>query len=160
MIRDNLWLVHLKRRLVCLSVSGLLVLSLSSCTKPNPAVTVTAGTSSAHTQAICWSPALALSAATCSEASLAKAVSSPDIATVKVSGDQTIGISVDPKVAEFGWYAVVNGQRLNKSAVTSTYYRFTSPFTDIPAEGYAMQVISQSQQTGARGLWLFKIIGS
>ena len=160
LFRDNLWLVHMNRRLVCLSITGVLALSLSSCTKPKPAVTVTAGTSSAHTQAICWSLEAALSAITCSEALLSKEVSSPDIAKVKVAGDQTIGISVDPKVAEFGWYAIVNGQRLNKSAVTSTYYHFTSPFTDIPANGYDLQIISQSQQTGARGLWLFKLVGN
>lgn len=160
MFRDNLGLVNLNRRIVCLSVTGLLALSLSSCTKPKPAVTVTAGTSSANTKAICWSAEQALSATTCSEAALSKAVSSPDIATVKVAGDQTIGISVDPKIADFGWYAVVNGQRLNKSAITSTYYHFTSPFTDIPANGYDLQIISQSQQSGARGLWLFKLKGN
>ena len=70
-------------------------------------------------------------------------------------GGDTVGISVDPIVAEGGWSLQIGGQAL-ASDLTDAYYRFTFPeqvATDGP--GYTLQVIAAGQaQRGARLLVL------
>ena len=136
----------------------MLACSLTACEKPKPVVTVTSGTSSASGQALCWASSNTISAQTCAESLVAGALNNPDTPTVKIVSDQTLGISVDPKVAELGWYAAIGGQRLTTNAIYSTYYRFTFPQTTIPDTGFSLQVIAQSTQSAPRGIWLFKLV--
>lgn len=135
------------------------VFMTGACTKPNPGVTVTSGTSSSHSLAICWSEETSIDASRCSESQVAGALSDPNTPIITVISDQTLSISVDPKVAEFGWYPAINGQRLSAKATTSTYYRFTFPQTEIPPSGFNLQIVSQSQTGGTRGIWIFKLLG-
>ena len=141
-----------------LTLVAVSALSLTGCEKPSPTVTVTSATSSSHSQAICWSEAASIDATGCSEAQVAGALNNPDTPVVKILADQTVSISVDPMVAEYGWYPAIGGQRLSSKSITSTYYRFTFPQTDIPSTGYSMQVIAQSQSGGTRGVWIFKLV--
>jgi len=136
----------------------MLAFSLTACEKPNPFVTVTSGASSANGQALCWASGNTISAQTCAESLVAGALNNPDTPTVKIVSDQTLGISVDPKVAKLGWYAAIGGQRLTQNAIYSTYYRFRFPQTTIPDTGFSLQVIARSTQSAPRGIWLFKLV--
>ena len=71
---------------------------------------------------------------------------------------QTIGISVDPVVADAGWFPVVGGNKLTSEPITSTYYRFTYPgFDAVPADGLTLQIVA-GDGAKTRGLWVFKIV--
>lgn len=152
-------MLNLRRALVAL-FSSILVLSLSACEKPNPGATVWSGTSKAHSEALCWSDDEAITSKECAQDIVTNATADPHIGTIKVLADQTVGISVEPKVAELGWYVAIGGQRFNDAPITSTYYRFTFPKVAIPAEGYDMQVIAQGKGNATRGIWVFKLVGS
>jgi len=148
----------LRSKILASGVAVVLACTLTACEKPNPEATVTAGTSSAHGRALCWAQAAAISAQSCAETLVAGAINNPDTPTVALVSDETVGISVDPKVAEFGWYAAIGGQRLTTKAIYGTYYRFTFPQTDIPDTGFSLQIIAQNAQNSARGIWVFKLV--
>ena len=147
----------LKSRVLAVS-SIALVLALSGCSKNNPGATVWSGTKSAHTNAACWSEDAAVTPKACAQQLVAGASTSKSIPTVAVTADQTIGISVDPKVAENGWYVAIAGQRFNDQAITGTYFRFTFPRVSVPAAGYDMQIIAQGKDGATRGIWLYKLM--
>ena len=136
----------------------MLAFTLTACEKPKPEVTVTAGTSSAHGQALCWADSGVISTQSCTESVVAGALNNPNTPTVKIASDETVGISVDPKVAELGWYPAIGGQRLTTKAIYGTYYRFTFPQTEIPDTGFSLQIIAQSTQSAPRGIWAFKLV--
>lgn len=141
------------------AVAGLLVLpfALAACEKPNPGATVFSGAASVYREAACWSfDGTGLDAATCTEDLIAKASQGDAVAALKVIPGDTVGISVDPVVADAGWYPVIGNQRLVTQPITSTYYRFTYPdLQEIPADGTLMQVIAGTDQ--AQGIWVFKL---
>jgi hypothetical protein len=142
---------------------GLLVLSplaLAGCEKPNPGVTVWSGTNSEHVQALCWEheEGTALGAGTCAEDVVARAQQGSGITTIDVRPGNTVGISVDPVVAESGWSVQIAGQPLATN-LTETYFRFSFP-QNVPAggEGFIMEVTAQAGDTGNRGLWFFRLL--
>lgn len=141
-------------------MSGFLLFSLSACEKPNPGATVWSGSDSKHREAVCWTDQDAITPENCTQNIVELAQRNPDIAAIAVLPDQTIGISVDPKVAEFGWYVAIGGQRFNDEPIYETYYRFTFPKVSIPQTGYDMQIISQGKGNATRGIWVFKLINS
>lgn len=149
---------HIRPALVAI-VSSVLALSLTACEKPNPGATVWSGTSKAHSEALCWSEDEAITSKSCAQDIVANATADPSIGTIEVLADQTVGISVDPKVAELGWYVAIGGQRFNDTPITSTYYRFTFPKVSVPEEGYDLQVIAQGKGNATRGIWVFKLTG-
>ena len=106
---------------------ALLGLTLSACQKPNPGVSVWSGTNSVHSEAICWTQQDAITPEECAQTIVESAINSPEVGTIEILSDQTVGISVDPDVAEFGWYIAIGGQRFNDSPIHETYYRFTFP---------------------------------
>lgn len=134
-------------------------MSLTSCSKHNPGATVWSGTSSAHREALCWSEDAAVTPDNCAQDIVAGAMTGPDVAEISVQKEQTLGISVDPKVAEKGWYIAIGGTRINENPITSTYYRFAFPVESVPAEGYTLQVVAQGTGSATRGLWLFRLVG-
>ena len=71
---------------------------------------------------------------------------------------QTVGISVDPVVADAGWSPRINGQNLTQTPITSTYFRFTFPeFQEVAEDGLLMELVAgQAEQT--RGVWLFQLV--
>jgi len=76
---------------------------------------------------------------------------------VSVLPGDTVGISVDPVVAETGWFVLLGNQRMSVDPISSLYYRFTFPEAlDIPAEGILLQIVA-SRGEGARGIWVFKL---
>jgi hypothetical protein len=142
--------------LLSLTVSALLV--LSGCTKPLPGATVFSGANSQGRQATCWAfDAEELAAGDCAQDLIAQAATGDAVSVVNVFPGDTVGISVDPVVAETGWFVVLGNQRLTENPITSLYYRFTFPAAqEIPAEGVLLQIVASSG-VGARGIWVFKL---
>ncbi len=148
----------MKSRLLATASAGVLAFTLTACEKPNPGVTVWSGTNSEHREAICWTEQDAITPEECAQSIVLSALNDPEVATIPVLADQTVGISVDPDVAELGWFVAVGGQRFNDGAIYSTYYRFTFPKVSIPEGGYDMQVIAQGKGNATRGIWVFKLV--
>ncbi|MGB8019828.1 MAG: hypothetical protein WCF04_01210 [Candidatus Nanopelagicales bacterium] len=154
--------MSLSRRSLPLVAIALAPLVLSGCEKPNPGATVWSGTQSEHVEALCWQrdEGKALGPLDCAQDVLAQASSGEGIARLEVSPGDTVGVSVDTKVADSGWALTIAGQTL-VSGLHETYYRFTFPeqvVTD--GTGYTMQVIASAEPTGTRGYWFFQLVPS
>lgn len=72
------------------------------------------------------------------------------------NSDDTVGISVDPDVAEAGWIVRVAGQPLMTQPLRESYFRFPMPF-GAPEEGFPMQVVSGADSE-VKGVWLFRLV--
>ena len=136
------------------------MLTLTACEKPTPGVSVWSGTKSEHREAVCWTEQDAITPEDCAQDIIDSALASKDVATIEILPDQTVGISVDPDLAEFGWYVAIGGQRFNDAPLTETYYRFTFPKVSIPEGGYDLQVIAQGKGNATRGIWVFKLVNA
>jgi hypothetical protein len=151
----------MKRSRVALLVPALalMALGLTACEKPNPGATVFSGTTSQWRQAACWShDAENVDTAACAQDVIAAAADGAKTATIPVVPGQVIGISVDPVVADTGWYPRINGQNLTQSPITSTYFRFTFPeFQEVAEDGFLMEIVAGSAEQ-TRGLWLFQLV--
>lgn len=133
--------------------------ALSGCEKPYPGVTVWSGTNSEHKSALCWSfnAAESLNELTCAEDIIAGANSGDGIPRLSVVSGSTVGISVDPVVADNGWFVAIGDQALT-APIYSTYWRFTFPdFEQIPEEGLELQVRANGEGEAIRGLWAFQL---
>ena len=142
---------------VGLAVVG--IFTLAGCEKPGPGVSVVSGSTSAWREALCWSfSGEPLSPETCAQDVVTNAMDGADVAQIPILPGNVIGISVDPVVADAGWYPVIGSQRLTQQPVTSTYFRFTYPdLQEIPAAGVALQVVAgQGEET--LGLWVFQLV--
>lgn len=149
------------RRLAVISALALSPLLLAGCDKPNPEVTVWSGTTSVHTQALCWAHQenAALTPRECATEALTAAAAGQGAAQLDVRPGQTVGISVDPEVAESGW-SIQIGTQVLASNLTETYFRFTFPETGVTTggEGFVMQVIAAAKPSGNRGYWFFRLL--
>lgn len=145
------------RKAVALSLLVVPVL-LAGCEKPNPGATVVSGTSSAWREAVCWAhTGDALEPGSCAQDLIERAAAGGTVAEIPVLPGDTVGISVDPVVADTGWFPVIGNQRLTTRPVTSTYYRFTFPdLQEVPADGTLLQVVAGGEAT--RGIWVFKLV--
>ena len=152
--------MKLRRPAIAATVAVLSVLGLAACEKPAPGVSVVSGMTSAYRAALCWSfDGEPLSAETCAQDVVTEALDGADVARVPVIPGQVIGISVDPVVADAGWFPVIGSQRLTQQPITSTYYRFTYPdLQEVPADGVSLQVVAGAD--GTIGLWVFQLIPS
>jgi len=148
------------RRSLAIALVALSPLVLAGCEKPNPGVTVWSGTSSKHVEALCWQheEVGGLTPRECAEDVLASAGAGEGIASLEVAPGETVGVSVDPVVAEGGWSLQIAGQTL-ASGLTETYYRFTFP-EQVATEGtgFTLQVIAAARPNGARGYWFFQLV--
>lgn len=150
------------RALRVAAVGAVAVGVLAACEKPAPSVTVWAGTASVWTEASCWgtdaaSPPSGVPVCTAStvQDALADAASAPEVA---VLADGTVGISVDPVVADSGWYPAIGTQKLVTEPVRDTYYRFTFPAGQtFPAGGFPLEVVAAGAGDVPRGVWLFRL---
>jgi hypothetical protein len=133
-------------------------LMLTGCTKPAPGASVFSGTVTKHRAATCWAfDAPALAAGECAQDLIAQAATGDAVSVIPVVPGDTVGISVEPIVADAGWFPVVGNQRLTSTPITSTYYRFTFPeLQEIPAEGLLLQIVAGSD-ANTRGIWVFKL---
>lgn len=147
------------RPIAAIVLAGVAVLALTSCEKPAPGVSVVSGTTSAYSEALCWSfDGEPLNPQTCAQDVVTDALDGATVAKIPVLSGDTIGVSVDPKVADVGWYPVVGSQRLTQEPVFSTYYRFTYPdLQPVPADGVALQVVA-GQGDATQGLWVFQLV--
>jgi hypothetical protein len=148
------------RRSLAIALVALSPLVLSGCEKPYPGVTVWSGTSSEHAEALCWQPKElgGLTATECANDVLETAGSGQGISGLEVAPGATVGVSVDPVVADGGWSLQIAGQTL-ATGLTDTYYRFTFP-EQVAAEGagYTLQVIAAAKPNGSRGYWFFQLV--
>jgi len=137
-------------------VAGTLV--LSGCTKPAPGASVFAGTVTQHRAATCWAfNAPALAAGECAQDLITQAAAGDAVSVIPVIPGETVGISVEPVVADTGWFPVVGNQRLTSKPITSTYYRFTFPeLQEFPEEGLLLQIVAGTDSE-TRGIWVFKL---
>jgi hypothetical protein len=148
-----------RSRFALVSVSLLSLAALAGCTKPAPGVTVFAGTHSDYREASCWAfETQALDPGDCAQEVIEQALTGDAVSEIPVVPGQTIGISVDPVVADQGWYPVLGNQRLTSSPVTTTYYRFAYPdLQAIPVDGLALQIVAGAGEE-TRGIWVFKLV--
>ena len=151
-------MTHARLPLV-LAGAAALALSLTACEQPNPGASVFSGTTSQWRQAVCWAgEGESIDANACAQDVIAKAADGGQLATIPVVPGQTVGISVDPVVAEDGWSPRINGQNLTQSPITSTYFRFTFPeFQEVPADGLTMELVAGSDGAN-RGIWYFQLL--
>lgn len=135
-------------------------LLLAGCEKPYPGVTAWSGTRSEHVQAACWQrdAAKVLGPTECAQEVLDRASAGEGVARIEVAPGDTVGVSVDPVVAESGWTLQIGGQTL-ATGITDTYYRFTFPEQGATEDaGYTMQVIAEAASGGSRGFWFFQLV--
>jgi hypothetical protein len=148
-----------RSRFALVSLSLLSLAALAGCTKPAPGATVFASTHSEYREASCWAfESEALNPGDCAQEVIEQALTGDAVSEIPVVPGQTIGISVDPVVADQGWYPVLGNQRLTSSPVTTTYYRFAYPdLQAIPADGLALQIVAGAGEE-TRGIWVFKLV--
>ncbi len=148
------------KRTLTFALVTVAVLGLSACEKPNPGATVWSGTNSQHSQALCWStdPAVANTKG-CAQDLIAKYISGGQAPVITVMPGNTLGISVDPAVADNGWFPVIGQSRLSQTPIMSTYFRFTFPEgQQIPADGFTLQIVARGSKPDiTRGLWIYKL---
>jgi hypothetical protein len=146
------------RRVAALGLAGVAVLALSGCEKPAPGVSVFSGTTTVHREALCWEfEGDQLAPGACAQDIVERALSGAEVGTIPVVPGSTVGISVDPVVADSGWFPVIGDQRLTEQPLTTTYYRFQFPsLNQVPADGLSMQVVA-GRDTKTRGIWVFKL---
>lgn len=130
-------------------------MSLTACEKPPPGVSVFSGTTSVRSEALCWAfESDQLTPGECAQEIL-QGQSPPDAQNLTVTPGNTVGISVDPAIAESGWTISIGGQKLIETPLTTTYFRFTLP--DLPSqlgtEQLPLQIIA-GQNTKIRGVWI------
>jgi len=141
-----------------LSGAMILALGLTACDKPNPGASVYSGTESQFLRALCWTQeGTYLDESNCAADIMAGAATGPEAAVIPAMAGQTIGISVDPVVADTGWYPVLDGTPLTKTPITSTYYRF-SPTQEQLTEGGNTLAIAAADDQGTRGVWFFRLV--
>lgn len=149
------------KRLVIIGIAVGSVAALAACEKPNPGASVWSGTNSEHSYALCWSADAAESVAArgCAQDVVTNALAGGSVPAVAVAPGDTLGISVDPIVADNGWYPVIGGQRLSQTPITDTYFRFTFPQADIPADGYPMEIVARGEGPDTtRGIWVYRLV--
>lgn len=134
--------------------------ALTGCEKPNPGATVWSGTNSEHATALCWSfdAATPIDEAQCAASLSEEAAAGMQFPEVAVAEGNTMGISVDPVVADNGWTPVIGGKPLTGEPITSPYWRFTFP-QQPPEEGFELQILANGESPEQlRGVWAFKIV--
>lgn len=144
---------------IAVALAAVGAFTLAACEKPGPGVSVVSGMTSAWRESLCWSfDGEPLSPDTCAQDIVTQAIDGADVARIPVIPGDTIGISVDPVVADAGWYPVIGSQRLTQEPITSTYYRFTYPdLQQVPAEGIPLQVVAGAGESTV-GLWVFQLV--
>lgn len=148
-----------RRRAASLAVLGAAAgLILTACEKPAPGASVFSGTSTEYRTAVCWAfGGESLEAGDCAQDVITEASTGEGVARIPVLPGETIGISVDPKVAESGWTPVIGQQRLTSTPLESTYFRFTYPdLQEVPPEGVLLQIVAGRGES-TKGIWVFRL---
>jgi hypothetical protein len=128
--------------------------ALASCEKPPPRVTFFSATTSEWVAPTCFSWSGDINAQQCLTDAAQKAASG-QTTRLNVTPDNTVGISVDPSIAESGWTPVLAGQPLTDVPLTETYFRFTFPRVQASDQGYPLAVVVQGSDEP--GVWVARV---
>lgn len=141
------------KKLAMVAIAAAAAASLAGCEKPAPRVTVFSGSASEWVAPVCFSAEGQLDAQQCLTDAASKAAAG-QTPRLTVAQGNTVGISVDPAIAESGWMPMIAGQQLAAAPLTSTYFRFTFPEGNLNAEQFPLTVMS----TGAeKGVWAVRM---
>ncbi|MFF5975513.1 DUF2771 domain-containing protein [Streptomyces sp. NPDC012769] len=132
--------------------AGLLV--LSACDKPSPVATVTVGSTSVNTEAVCYDDGKAIP-----EKQLGECLNKPGKA-VSVDPTERVRFGVDPEVAENGWTIFLNGQNVEPEPFTKTYRSiqasaFFSNQAGEPSDKTRVTIVENSGKK-VTGIWSFE----
>ena len=107
---------------------------------------------------MCWAfESEALEPGDCAQDVITEASTGSGVARIPVIPGETIGISVDPKVADEGWSPVIGQQRLTSAPLDTTYFRFTYPdLQEVPPEGVLLQIVAGRGES-TKGIWVFRL---
>lgn len=147
------------RRSALVVMASAAVFALGACEKPAPGISVFSGTTTKHDAALCWSfSGDSLSPEDCAQDVVQEALTGSGVFSIPVIPGETVGISVDPKVADEGWTPVIGTERLVQTPINSTYFRFSFPdLQEVPAGGLPLQVVAGSGEV-TRGIWVFRLV--
>ncbi|MFI5807295.1 DUF2771 domain-containing protein [Streptomyces sp. NPDC051561] len=106
-----------RRTTAALAVASAGLLVLSACDKPTPLATVTVGTESVNSEAVCYNDA----AEGIKEKDAAGCLNKKAAKTIKVSMEDKVRLGVDPEIAENGWTVFINGQPAEQEPYKKTY---------------------------------------
>ena len=130
----------------------LLTAGLSGCEKPSPLVTVFSGRHLVHSEAQCY----AFGDKAVSPQECAKQVRS--VPELTIHPGETIGIDVAKDIADGGWIAAINGQRLSGGIVDGHYFKFALGPDAIAQAPLELQVIARGDDKQNKGVWIFKLV--
>ncbi|MEU3255787.1 DUF2771 family protein [Streptomyces sp. NPDC006997] len=133
--------------------AGLLV--LSACDKPTPMSTVTVGSDSVTSEALCYNDGDTLKAA-----DIAKCQKDEDVKSIKVGQDETVRIGVDQEIADQEWTVLMNGRAISDPS-ESTYRTVPGSVffnAQYGAQGDSTVIsVKAGGDKDVTGLWSFKL---
>ncbi|MEU3523686.1 DUF2771 domain-containing protein [Streptomyces sp. NPDC038707] len=133
--------------------AGLLV--LSACDKPTPVATITVGGNSVNSEALCYNDGDKLSADSLKDC----VKNADDVKSIEVGQDDTVRIGVDPKIADEGWFVLVNGRPATDLS-HETYRTITGNAffkAQFGTEGNTNTLAVQMGEKANKGMWSFKL---
>jgi hypothetical protein len=123
---------------------------VTACEKPPPSITVWSGTHSVSAEALCWSfEETSLGEGQCAE-DILQGSRAEGLPSLPAQPGNTLGISVDPVVAEAGWQIRAQGQPVVPETLETKYYRVT---TSTPGQPVTLQVVA-GREAQVQGVWL------
>ncbi len=141
-----------RAHVIGLAALGAAALTLTGCEKPAPGITMFSGSSSIRSEALCWAfDSDQLDPGECADEIL-QGRATEGAQLLAAAPGNTVGISVDPVVAESGWNIVIGGQSLSETPLTTNYFRFTLPL-QLGSQVLPVQIVS-GQNSQIRGVWI------
>lgn len=146
---------RVRRRAAALGLALTATAALAGCEKPTPLVTVSLGSSSAHSEATCYAGSGQLSEdqITACMAKSGKSVSAR-------AGDR-LRIGVDPSIAEHNWVAILNSQPLLEIN-DRTFQTVVVPAGLQQGTSVELIVVESADKNSAaaiKGIWKFQLQG-
>jgi hypothetical protein len=128
------------------------VAGLAACEKPLPEVTVVVGGTSVSAPAGQYCEgSQSIAAGNCRHGDLSTHL-------IRTHGATSIGVDVPPKVAQKGWYLVVNGQRANTDPLKRTFVRLPVDASGLQTGGLDLQIYQAAKDNRSfTGAWVFRI---
>ncbi|AEW94777.1 MULTISPECIES: hypothetical protein [Streptomycetaceae] len=135
------------------------LLALSACSKPTPLATVTAGSSSVQSEAVCYNDGKPLS-----QNDLKSCLAKTPSETIKVKSTDKLHVGVDPAIADKGWALLTGSVQRTNVLTRQTYYSlpdagalFTDNQTGQRSKSVELAVVEVAPGGGTTGLWKVKL---
>jgi hypothetical protein len=150
-----------RRRLAATALAGTVLLGLTGCERPAPIVTVVSGGNSEFTEAVSW----CFSGEGQSEEQGNCAQRAEEEPAVEVSPGQQVGVDVDRKVVERGWFVELsdpaeNGEPQQGPVQEGHYFAFTAP--NLGQTGELLLVVraigEERDPSVTSGEWRFRLV--